>query len=396
MVMLKVTAPKWSTFVTDAQREAAVRAQVRKARTVVVKVGSALLSGPGRGLAKDLVEALGEEISRLADGGRRVLLVSSGAVAEGMSRLGMTRRPDRIQELQAAAAVGQMGLVQAYERAFARHGRHAAVVLLTHEDMADRQRYLNARSTLTTLLDFGAVPVINENDSVATDEIRFGDNDTLAAMTTNLLQAEVLILLTDTPGLFERDPREDPQAPIVGFADAADARLDAMVGSSGALGRGGMITKLRASRLAARSGAHTVIAGGSDPRVLSRIMDGSAEGTLLAAGVSPLDARKRWIIGQQRARGRIFIDSGAVTALVSRGVSLLPVGVTGVEGEFSRGSLVQCVGPDGRVVAQGLSNYSSAETTKVLGAATHEIVARLGYSLEPELIHRDDLVLLAT
>ncbi|MGE0625778.1 MAG: glutamate 5-kinase [Pseudomonadales bacterium] len=379
----------------DAARQAAVRADVTRARTLVVKVGSALLSSPGRGLAKDLVEALGEEISRLADGGRRVLLVSSGAVAEGMARLGLARRPDRIHELQAAAAVGQMGLVQAYERAFARYGRHAAVVLLTHEDMADRQRYLNARSTLTTLLNFGVVPVINENDSVATDEIRFGDNDTLAAMTTNLLQAEALILLTDIQGLYERDPRADPGAPIVGFADVADPRLDGMVGSSGALGRGGMITKLKAARLAARSGAHTVIAGGADPGVLSRIMAGEAEGTLLAAGVSPLDARKRWIVGQQRARGKVLLDAGAVSALVARGVSLLPVGVTGVEGEFSRGSLVQCVGPDGRVVAQGLSNYSSGETRKMLGAGTHEIVARLGYSLEPELIHRDNLVLLA-
>lgn len=395
MTTMTTTAPKWCTCVTDADRSVKVRAEVSRARTVVVKVGSALLSNPGRGLARDLVEALGEEISRLADGGRRVLLVSSGAVAEGMSRLGLSRRPDRIHELQAAAAVGQMGLVQAYERAFARYGRHAAVVLLTHEDMADRQRYLNARATLTTLLNFGVVPVINENDSVATDEIRFGDNDTLAAMTTNLLQAELLILLTDTRGLYERDPRDDPDASIVGFADAADTRLDGMVGSSGVLGRGGMITKLKAARLAARSGAHTVIAGGETPGVLGRIMAGEEEGTLLAAGVSPLDARKRWIAGQQRARGRILLDAGAVSALVGRGVSLLPVGVTGVEGEFSRGSLVQCVGPDGRVIAQGLSNYSSSEAMKMLGAGTHEIVARLGYSLEPELIHRDNLVLLA-
>ncbi|HEY5646674.1 MAG TPA: glutamate 5-kinase [Pseudomonadales bacterium] len=380
---------------TDVDRQAAVRADIRSARTLVVKVGSALLSNPGRGLDKTLVEALGDEISALMDGGRRVLLVSSGAVAEGMSRLGLSRRPDRIHELQAAAAVGQMGLVQAYERAFARSGRHAAVVLLTHDDMADRQRYLNARATLSTLLDFGAVPVINENDSVATDEIRFGDNDTLAAMTTNLLQADVLILLTDTAGLFERDPREDPAAPIVRFADAVDPRLDSMVGSAGSLGRGGMITKLKAARLAARSGAHTVIAGGSDPTVLSRIASGAEAGTLLAAGVSPLDARKRWIAGQQRARGRLLLDAGAVSALVGRGVSLLPVGVTGVEGEFSRGALVQCVGPDGRVVAQGLCNYSSAEASKMLGAGTQGIVARLGYSLEPELIHRDNLVILA-
>jgi glutamate 5-kinase len=360
----------------------------------VVKVGSALLTGPERGLATDLVEALGEEITRLLDDGRRVLLVSSGAVAEGVTRLKLKSRPELIHELQAAAAVGQMGLVQAYERAFARHGRHAAVVLLTHDDMADRQRYLNARATLTTLLDFGAVPVINENDSVATDEIRFGDNDTLAALATSLLQADLLIMLTDTDGLFEANPREQADAPLVRQADATDDRLDGMVSGSGALGRGGMVTKLKAARLAARAGAHTVIANGADPTVLSRIVAGEEIGTLLTAGVSPLDARKRWIAGQQRTRGTIHLDEGAVEALLRRGVSLLPVGVTAVDGEFSRGELVRCSGSGGRIVAQGLINYSSSEARKMVGAGTSEIAARLGYSLEPELIHRDNLVLL--
>jgi glutamate 5-kinase len=374
--------------------EEQIRAALDSARTVVVKVGSALLSGTERGLELDLVDALGEEVTRLLDAGMRVLLVSSGAVAEGLSRLGLKTRPEKIHELQAAAAVGQMGLVQAYERAFARHDRHAAVVLLTHDDMSNRQRYLNARATLTTLLDLGAVPVINENDSVATDEIRFGDNDTLAALATNLLQADLLIMLTDTDGLHDSDPRQNPDATLLSFAEAGDSRLDTMVAGSGTLGRGGMITKLKAARLAARSGAHTVIANGRTPSVLGRIIHGEGLGTLLAATVSPLDARKRWIAGQQRARGLVRLDAGAVDALLGRGVSLLPVGVTQVEGEFSRGELVQCADGDGRIVAQGLINYSSAETLKMLGVASSDIVERLGYSLEPELIHRDNLVIL--
>jgi glutamate 5-kinase len=370
-----------------------IRAALAGAGTIVIKVGSALLSDPEQGLAADLIDALGEEIATLLEGGRRVLLVSSGAVVEGVSRLKLKKRPEAIHELQAAAAVGQMGLAQAYERAFARHGRHAAVVLLTHDDLANRQRYLNARATLATLLDFGAVPVINENDSVATDEIRFGDNDTLAAMVTNLLQADLLIVLTDIDGLYQSDPRQHPDAALISFADATDVSLDQMVGGSGALGRGGMITKLKAARLAARSGAHTVIVNGSDPGVLTRILSGEPVGTLLTASVSPLDARKRWIAGQQRAKGRLTLDSGAVNALLNRGVSLLPVGVVAVSGEFSRGEMVACEDGDGQVIAQGLSNYSSIETRKMLGAGSGEIVERLGYGLEPELIHRDNLVL---
>lgn len=385
---------KWCTCMTEASNESDVRRQVAGAGTVVVKVGSAVLSNPEQGLAVGLIESLGEEIVRQLEAGRKVLLVSSGAVVEGVSRLKLKARPETVHELQAAAAVGQMGLVQAYERAFARHGRHAAVVLLTHDDLANRQRYLNARATLTTLLDFGAVPVINENDSVATDEIRFGDNDTLAAMATNLLQADLLILLTDIDGLYDANPQQDPEASRLSFADAADPGLDAMVGGSGALGRGGMITKLKAARLAARSGANTVIAHGAEPGTLTRILAGEPVGTLLAASVSPLDARKRWIAGQQRVKGRLTLDSGAVTALRERGVSLLPVGVTAVSGEFSRGELVACEDAAGRVVAQGLANYSSAETGQMLGASSDVIGERLGYSLEPELIHRDNLVVL--
>lgn len=372
-----------------------MRQRLTGAGTVVVKVGSALLTDPERGLAADLLDSLGEEIVRLLEQGRRVLLVSSGAVVEGLWRLKLKTRPEAVHELQAAAAVGQMGLVQAYERAFARHGRHAAVVLLTHDDLANRKRYLNARATLTTLLDFGAVPVINENDSVATDEIRFGDNDTLAAMVTNLLQADLLVILTDADGLHESDPRQNPAARLIDFADAGDPSLDAMAGGSGAFGRGGMLTKLKAARLAARSGAHTVIARGTDPRVLRGILAGEPIGTLLTASVSPLDARKRWILGQQRTKGQLVLDAGAVNALLRRGVSLLPVGVVAVRGAFSRGELVACVDGEGRMIAQGLANYSSDETAKVLGVGSNEIGDRLGYCLEPELIHRDNLVMLS-
>jgi glutamate 5-kinase len=291
--------------------------------------------------------------------------------------------------------VGQMGLVQAYEEAFAAHGRHTAMVLLTHDDLADRQRYLNARATLDTLLQMGVIPIINENDTVATDEIRFGDNDTLAALVANLLQADLLIILTDTDGLHERDPRHDPNAPVVPWARAEDEHLDAMVGEGiGALGRGGMVTKLKAARIAARSGAHTIIAGGREPRILTRLFEGELLGTLLTASVTPLDARKRWIAGHLRAKGDLVLDAGAVEAVTHRGVSLLPVGVVAVRGTFRRGDVVRCIDGDGRVVGQGLVNYSSDEAARLMGAASAEIDARLGYRLEPELVHRDNLVVL--
>lgn len=374
--------------------EEAIRSELSSAQTIVVKVGSALVSDPKDGLAHELMAQWCLQITGLLTKGKRVLLVTSGAVAEGVSRLGLQQRPESVHELQAAAAVGQMGLVQAYEQAFAVHQRHTAMVLLTHDDLADRQRYLNARATLTTLLDFGVVPVINENDSVVTDEIRFGDNDLLAALVTNLLQAELLIVLTDTDGLFEEDPRVVADAPFVSFAAAGDPKLDPMVAGSGRLGRGGMITKLKAARLAARSGANTVIANGRTVDVLQRIMDGQNLGTLLGADVSPLAARKRWIAGQLQAKGELELDAGAVEALIHKGVSLLPVGVVHVSGEFSRGELVRCLDSHGELVAQGLANYSSEETQKIIGGASIEISSRLGYSLEPELIHRDNLVVM--
>ena len=374
--------------------EESIRGALSNARTIVLKVGSALLSDPSSGLAHDLMAQWCAEIDELMSVGKRVLLVTSGAVAEGISRLGLQQRPESIHELQAAAAVGQMGLVQAYEQAFSAHERHTAMVLLTHDDLADRQRYLNARATLTTLLDFNVIPVINENDSVVTDEIRFGDNDLLAALVTNLLQAELLIVLTDTDGLFEADPAVVADACFVSFAAASEAKLDTMVAGSGRLGRGGMISKLQAARLAARGGANTVIANGRTAHVLQRIVEGENLGTLLSADLSPLAARKRWIAGQLKAKGELELDAGAVRALIHSGVSLLPVGVVRVTGQFSRGELVRCLDLQGKLIAQGLANYSSEETQKVLGVASSDIIGRLGYSLEAELIHRDNLVVM--
>ena len=379
----------------DQDHEQSLRRQVAGAQTVVVKIGSALLTDRTSGLSRTRINEWCKQISGLMSEGRHLLLVSSGAVAEGVQRLGLSQRPVTVHGLQAAAAVGQMGLVQAYERAFSAHGRHTAMVLLTHDDLSDRQRYLNARATLAELLKLGVIPVINENDTVATDEIRFGDNDTLAALVANLLQADALVILTDTDGLHDQDPRLNPQAPIVTWADASDARLDAMVGEgAGELGRGGMVTKLKAARIAARSGAHTVIAGGRQADVLTRVLRGDGVGTLLSASVLPLDARKRWIAGHLKPRGDLVLDEGAVQAVLTRGVSLLPVGVVEVRGQFSRGDVVRCVAGDGRLIAQGLANYSSAEIAKLAGASTSEISARLGFSLEPELVHRDNLVVM--
>ncbi len=373
------------------------RRRLTAARRVVVKIGSALLTEPGTGLARERIRVVCEEIHRLLEADRQVLLVSSGAVAEGVARLNLKARPATVHGLQAAAAVGQMGLVEAYEQAFSVHGRRTAMVLLTHDDLADRQRYLNARATLGTLLSLGVIPVINENDTVATDEIRFGDNDTLAALVCNLLQADLLIILTDIDGLHEEDPRRHAGAPLVTWADAGDARLDGMVaGGPGDMGRGGMLTKLKAARIAARSGADTVIAGGRAPGVLGRVLAGDGVGTLLTASILPLDARKRWIAGQLRAKGELVLDAGAVAAVTQRGVSLLPVGVVAVRGRFDRGDVVRCLDAGDEVVAQGLVNYSSAEAERLIGAASSEIAERLGFSLEPELVHRDNLVVLQT
>ncbi len=365
------------------------------ASRLVVKVGSSLVTNEGRGIDQEAVARWASEIATLTQAGKSIVLVSSGAIAEGMQRLGWAARPRAIHALQAAAAVGQMGLVEAYERAFARFRLQTAQVLLTHEDLADRRRYLNARTTLTTLLGLRVIPVINENDTVTTDEIRFGDNDTLGALVTNLVEADVLVLLTDQPGLFTADPRRHPEATLVTRARAGDPALEAMAGGAGsAIGRGGMLTKVLAAKRAARSGASTVIASGREPNVLTRLAQGEAIGTLLEAERSSLAARKQWLADHVRLAGRVILDDGAVHALVRDGKSLLPIGVVEVVGAFGRGEVVGCFAPDGREVARGLVNYGSQEAARIARRPSSEIESVLGYVDEPELIHRDNLVLL--
>lgn len=368
---------------------------VREASRLVVKVGSSLVTNGGQGLDQAALAQWAEQISALARSGKQVLLVSSGAVAEGMQRLGWKRRPKALHDLQAAAAVGQMGLVQAYETCFRKHELQTAQILLTHEDLADRSRYLNARSTLRTLLSLSIIPIINENDTVATDEIRFGDNDTLGSLVTNLVEAEVLIILTDQPGLYTADPRKDPSATLVQDAHAGDPALEAMAGGAGsAIGSGGMLTKILAAKRAARSGAHTVIASGREPQVLVRLAAGERIGSQLVAETPTLAARKQWLADHLQLRGKLFLDAGAVRALKADGKSLLPIGVQEAHGDFERGEVVSCVDGEGREIARGLVNYSAAETRRILRTPSAEIEARLGYVDEPELIHRDNLVLL--
>ncbi|HXU65716.1 MAG TPA: glutamate 5-kinase [Casimicrobiaceae bacterium] len=368
---------------------------IADASRIVVKVGSSLVTNEGRGIDHDAVARWAGEIAQLARQGKAVVLVSSGAIAEGMQRLGWPTRPRAIHDLQAAAAVGQMGLVQAYERAFARHGLHTAQVLLTHEDLADRRRYLNARTTLTTLLELHVIPIINENDTVTTDEIRLGDNDTLGALVTNLVEADVLVLLTDQQGLYTADPRKHASATLVRNARAGDPALEAMAGGAGsAIARGGMLTKVLAAKRAARSGAATIIACGRDANVLTRLAQGDPIGTMLTAERTSLAARKQWLADHVRLAGRLTLDSGAVRALTHDGKSLLPIGVVAVTGQFGRGEVVGCVAPDGREVARGLVNYGAQEAARIMRRPSSEIETVLGYVDEPELIHRDNMVLL--
>jgi glutamate 5-kinase len=361
----------------------------------VIKIGSSLLTNDGRGLDVAAIQGWVDQMVALKRAGVELLLVSSGAVAEGMTRLGWSERPHELHQLQAAAAVGQMGLIQAYESRFQQYKLHTAQVLLTHDDLADRQRYLNARSTLQTLLDLNVIPVVNENDTVTTEEIRFGDNDTLAALVANLIEAELLVFLTDQQGMFSSDPRTDPGAELIQEAQAGEERLETMAsGSGGALGRGGMLTKVRAATRAARSGTLTVIASGRDENILQRIADDDFRGTRLYPAREPLAARKQWLAGQLQVRGSLSLDPGAMQVLQGAGSSLLPVGVTRVEGEFERGDLVVCYGPGGEEVARGLVNYSAAESRRIIGHASKRIESILGYVDEPELVHRDNLVLL--
>lgn len=365
------------------------------ANRLVIKVGSSLVTNDGQGLDHAALAGWAEQVAALRERGREVIVVSSGAIAEGMQRLGWKKRPRAVHELQAAAAVGQMGLVQAYESCFAKHKLTTSQVLLTHDDLADRKRYLNARSTLRTLLKLGAIPIINENDTVVTDEIRFGDNDTLAALVTNLVEADALVILTDQAGLYTADPRKDARAELVRNAAAGDPALERMAGSAGSdISRGGMLTKVIAAKRASRSGAHTVIVSGREPDVLVRLTSGEAIGTELAAVAMTLAARKQWIADHLQVKGRLELDAGAARALLREGKSLLPIGVQALTGEFERGEVVSCVDPAGREIARGLVNYGASEARRILRVPSAEIESRLGYVDEPELIHRDNLVLL--
>ncbi len=367
---------------------------LRDARRIVVKVGSSLVTNEGRGLDEQAIGEWCRQMSLLVRQGCEVIMVSSGAIAEGMKRLGWTDRPHLIHELQAAAAVGQMGLAQMYETKLRQHGLGSAQVLLTHADLADRERYLNARSTLLTLLKLGVVPVINENDTVVNDEIKFGDNDTLGALVANLVDADALVILTDQKGLYTADPRKDPSAQFVHEAKAGDPALEAMAGGAGSsLGRGGMITKILAAKRAAGSGASTVIAWGREPDVMLRLSAGEAIGTLLVAQTQKTQARKQWIADHLQLRGAVTVDAGAVVKLRDEGKSLLPIGMTGVEGEFSRGDVIAIRDASGVEMARGLANYASAEARLICRKPSTEFEKQLGYAAEPEMVHRDNLVL---
>jgi glutamate 5-kinase len=367
---------------------------LRQARRIVVKVGSSLVTNEGRGVDAEAIGNWCRQLAALAGQRRELVMVSSGAIAEGMKRLGWSARPKELHEQQAAAAVGQMGLVQMYETKLREHGLRSAQVLLTHADLADRERYLNARSTLLTLLSLGVIPVINENDTVVNEEIKFGDNDTLGALVANLVEADVLVILTDQRGLYSADPRKDPQARFIDEAVAGDPALELMAGGAGsAIGRGGMLTKVLAAKRAAGSGASTVIAWGREPDVLLRLADGESIGSALLAATPKLTARKQWMVDHLQLRGAVVVDGGAEQKLRDEGKSLLPIGVVEVQGDFRRGDVIAVRGPSGGELARGLANYSSAETRLIARKPSTQIEAALGYVNEPELIHRTNLVL---
>jgi glutamate 5-kinase len=365
-----------------------------QAQRLVVKVGSSLVTNEGRGIDAQAIATWAAEIAALRDLSREIVVVSSGAVAEGMKRLSWVRRPQSMQDLQAAAAVGQMGLAQVYETEFRRFGLQTAQILLTHEDLADRTRYLNARSTLTRLIELGVIPIINENDTVVTDEIKVGDNDTLAALVTNLIEADALVILTDQAGLYTADPRSHPDARLLSKVKAGDPRLEAMAGGAGSLiGKGGMLTKVLAARRAASAGAHTIVASGRESKVLQRLAGGEMIGTSFIANTAKLTARKQWIADQLQLRGALVLDAGALKALLRDGKSLLPIGVSEVQGDFARGDVVACLSQAGSEVGRGLINYASSEARRIIGKPSSEIESLLGFVEEPELIHRSNLVI---
>ena len=372
-----------------------MKSLLTNSQRIIIKVGSSLVTNHGEGLDQKAIASWVEQIAHLVKSGKEIVLVTSGAVAEGMQRLGWKARPTLINELQAAAAIGQMGLVQIYEKNFSQHALKAAQILLTHDDLADRKRYLNARSTLNTLLELKVIPIINENDTVVTDEIRFGDNDTLASLVANLIEADLLVILTDQPGLFSEDPRKNKEAKLIQHGVAGDLSLEAMAGGAGSsIGTGGMLTKILAAKRASRSGAHTIIASGKEENVLIRLNQGEMIGTHLESKQLKVAARKQWLADHLQLRGKLVLDDGAVEALKKEGKSLLPIGVTEVEGDFDRGEVVLCLDTEGREIARGLINYNAIETKKIMGKPTNSIENLLGYIDQPSLIHRDNLILL--
>lgn len=372
-----------------------MRERLRAANRWVVKVGSSLLTADGKGLDHAIIDQWTAQIAALMSEGIEVVLVSSGSIAEGIARLKWAKRPSRVNELQAAAAVGQMGLIRAYEDSFQRFDKLTAQILLTHDDLSDRRRYLNARGTITTLLRLGVLPIVNENDTVTTDEIKLGDNDTLGAQVANLIDAEVLILLTDQKGLFDKDPRHNDDACLLERANASDPAIVSLAGPAGSsLGSGGMRTKILAAERAAQNGTTTVIADGREPNVLLRLHAGEALGTMLTSNQKVLDARKRWLADHLRAKGTLVIDDGARKVLLNNGSSLLAAGVSSVTGKFSRGELVSCTDSSGKEIARGLINYNATDTRKITGASSEKFEEILGYSSEPELIHRDNMIVL--
>jgi glutamate 5-kinase len=373
------------------------RQALKRSKRWVIKIGSALLTDDGKGLNREAIAQWAEQIVALRQQGIEVVLVSSGSVAEGIKRLGWSRRPSEISELQAAAAVGQMGLIEAYESVFAKHQTHTAQILLTHDDLANRSRYLNAANTLQTLLKHQVIPIINENDTVVTDEIRFGDNDTLAALTANLIGADILVILTDQQGLYDSNPRENPEAKLISEAAVSRKDIEEMASpEGGALGRGGMYTKVMAAKRAARSGTATIIASGKEPDILPRLLKGEKLGTLLIPDLEPMSARKQWLAGHLKAKGTLVLDEGAIKVLKTSGKSLLPIGVKDYQGDFQRGELVICVDEKGREIARGLINYPSHEVSKIIGQPSSEIPNLLGYMEDESLIHRDNLVVTAS
>jgi len=370
-----------------------MRESIKQSKRWVVKVGSSLVTNNGRGLDLSAIEDWAGQLVAMQKLGIQVVLVSSGAVAEGVARLELKSRPKQVQLQQAAAAVGQMGLIQAYESCFMRQGVHAAQILLSHDDLSNRTRYLNARSTLTTLLEMGVIPVVNENDTVATAELCFGDNDTLAALVANLINADVMLILTDQEGLFDADPRNNTSAKLVASASATDGNLSAMAGMGSSLGRGGMVTKISAAKLASRSGTNTLIANGREQQILSRLVEGEEIGTLLTADSEPVTAKKQWLASQLTVKGSLVLDAGAVKVLKDSGRSLLAVGIKSLLGQFARGEVVSCLDEAGVEIARGLVNYDCNEIEKIKGHSSENIASLLGYAGEEEIIHRDNLIL---